>query len=287
MKKALIIELRARIASPHPAITHQVLRERNFELLDLFHEIADRLLKTRLPILQNTDGEPLSPHKLMFDLKAPPQAAFEAMKHLALDESDEDLLADATRDSEGRLTGMRFSWKKRGNKKHAGWDNTVLGWIEIDGTRLIRRSTRRRVPTRYARRSKRHSVRSFVIVRAKSNHWSRCLPISGGPQHAGGAASEESERFAELPEVREKISEMMAAHWEHWVSQPLPILGNRTPMDAVKDPDGREIVESLVLQGERLGRSPNLQTDGNVFRRLRGRLGLAEGGSTTGASTIG
>jgi hypothetical protein len=58
-------------------------------------------------------------------------------------------------------------------------------------------------------------------------------------------------------------------------------------MDAVKDPDGREIVESLVLQGERLGRSPNLQTDENVFRRLRGRLGLAEGGSTTGASTIG
>lgn len=69
-------------------------------------------------------------------------------------------------------------------------------------------------------------------------------------------------------EVREKISEMMAAHWEHWVSQPLPILGNRTPMDAVKDPDGREIVESLVLQGERLGRSPNLQT---ASRRTRDR----------------
>ena len=103
----------------------------------------------------------------------------------------------------------------------------------------------------------------------------------------GGAASEESERLAELPEVREKISEMMAAHWEHWVSQPLPILGNRTPMDAVKDPDGREIVESLVIQAERLGRSPNLQTDENVFQRLRGRLGLAGGQSTKAASTIG
>ena len=67
---------------------------------------------------------------------------------------------------------------------------------------------------------------------------------------------------------------MMAALWVHWVSQPLPILGNRTPMDAVKDPDGREIVESLVIQAERLGRSPNLQTDENVFQRLRGRLGL-------------
>jgi hypothetical protein len=32
-----------------------------------------------------------------------------------------------------------------------------------------------------------------------------------------GAASEEYERLAERPEVREKISELMAAHWEHWV----------------------------------------------------------------------
>ena len=106
-------------------------------MLDLFHEIADRLYNPRLPTLQNTDGEPLSLHKLVFDLNAVPQAAFDALKHLALDEPDEDLLADATRDSENKLTRVRFSWKKRGNKKHAGWDNTVLGWIEIDGKRLI------------------------------------------------------------------------------------------------------------------------------------------------------
>jgi hypothetical protein len=104
MEKASIIEMRTRIASAHPAITHQVLRDRDIELLDLFHEIADRLFNPRLPILQNTDGEPLSPHKLVFYLKASPQAAFDALKHLALDEPDEDLLADATRDCEaGRM----------------------------------------------------------------------------------------------------------------------------------------------------------------------------------------
>ena len=137
MEKAPIIELRAEIASAHPVITHQVLRNWDFELFDLFHEIADRLYNPRLPKLQNTDDEPFSPHKLVFDLNAAPQVAFDALKHLALDEWDEDLLADATRDSEEKLTRVRFSWKKRGNKKHAGWDNTVLGWIEIDGKRLI------------------------------------------------------------------------------------------------------------------------------------------------------
>jgi Protein of unknown function (DUF2384) len=62
--------------------------------------------------------------------------------------------------------------------------------------------------------------------------------MQGG--YATGTRPSECERLAERPEVREKISELMAAHWEHWVDEPLPILGNRTPMDAVKDPDGRE-----------------------------------------------
>jgi SEC-C motif len=281
MQKASIIELRTRIASAHPAITHEVLRERDVELLDLVHEIADRLFNPRLPTLQNTDGEPLSPHKLVFDLEAPPRAAFDALKHLALDEPDEDLLADATRDSEGKLTGVRISWKKRGNKKHAGWDNTVLGWIEIDRTRLIA-EVNSKARADAIRKKIEKALGAGVRYRASEIQSLEKMfadrQAAGGAR--GGAASEESERLAQLPEVREKISEMIAAHWEHWVSQPLPILENRTPMDAVKDPDGREIVESLVIQAERDGRSPDLQTDENVFRRLRGRLGLPEGRST-------
>jgi hypothetical protein len=116
-----------------PEITHEVLRDWDFELLELFHEIADRAFNPPLPILQNTDRDPISPHKLVFDLKAPPRAAFDALKHLALDDTDED----ATRDSQGRLTGVHISWKKRGNKIHASWDNTLLGSIEIDGARLV------------------------------------------------------------------------------------------------------------------------------------------------------
>ena len=94
----------------------------------------------------------------------------------------------------------------------------------------------------------------------------------------------ESDLLAETPEVRAKISEMMAEHWEHWVDEPLPILGNRTPMEAVKDVDGREIVELLVIQGERFSRNPTMPTDEDVFRRVRERLGLA--GSRRNSTTI-
>jgi SEC-C motif len=286
IEKAPVIELRAQIASAHPVITHQVMRDWDFELLDLFHEIADRLYNPQVPTLQNTDGEPLSLHKLLFDLKAPPQTAFDALKHLALDESEEDLLADATRDFEDKLTRVRFSWKKRGNEKHAGWENTVLGWIEINGTRLVAEvnsqaradAIRTKVETVLG-----EGVRYRASEIQSPERMLADLRVAGGH----GAASAERNRLAELPEVRAKISAMMAAHWEHWVDQPIPILGNRTPMEAVKDPDKREIVESLVIQAERTGRSPNLPTDENVFRRLRERLGLAgsRSQSTGGAST--
>jgi SEC-C motif len=287
MEKAPIIALRAQIASAHPVITHQVLRDWDFELLDLFHEIADRLYNPRLPTLQNTDGEPLSPHKLVFDLNVPPHVAFDALKHLALDELDEDLLSDATRDSDGKLTRVRFSWKKRGNKKHAGWDNTVLGWIEIEGTRLIAEvnsearadAIRRNIETALG-----DGVRYRASEIQSPERMLADLRATGSIRDS--AASRESDRLAETPEVRAKISEMMAAHWEHWVDAQLPILGNRTPMEAVKDTDGREIVESLVIQGERSGRSPNMPTDEDVFRRLREKLGLtrSRSNSTTGFS---
>ena len=94
---------------------------------------------------------------------------------------------------------------------------------------------------------------------------------------SGTTAAEEHARLAEYPEVREKLSEMLAGHWERWVDTPLPMLGNRTPMEAVKEPDVREIVESLVIQAERRGGGMHVPTpDEEIFHRLRERLGLAE-----------
>ena len=105
LEKATVIALRAGIAASCPVITQQVLREWDFELLDLFHDIADRLYNPQPPILQNTDGEPILLSMLVFELKAPLQTAFDALKHLALEELREDLRENATRDSGGRFDG--------------------------------------------------------------------------------------------------------------------------------------------------------------------------------------
>ena len=276
MEKAPIIELRARIAAANPVITHQILRDCNYQLLDLFHEIAERAFNPKMPTLQNTDGEALSPHKLVFDLNISPQAAFDALKHLGLEETEEDQLAEATRDAEGYLTQVRFTWMKRGNKMHATWNNTTLGAIEIDGKRLI-------AEVNSAARA--NTIRQLIEielgdgVRYRASEIQSLEKMLGESRVAGGgrdsAAAQEQQRLRELPEVREKLAEMIAAHWERWVDQPIPMLGNRTPMDAVKHADGREVVESLIIQAERHGQT-SAPTDPAVFLRLRKRLGLSE-----------
>ena len=135
LEKVPIIDLRALIASAEGKITRESLRDYDLEMLALFHDIADRVFDPPLPKLQNTDGDPIAPHKLIFDLDMSPQATLDALRHLTLDETDDELLEGATRDAAGRLIRVRFVWRKHGNAKHAEWTNTILGSIEIDGTR--------------------------------------------------------------------------------------------------------------------------------------------------------
>mgnify|MGYP006203559395 CR=1 FL=1 len=67
-----------------------------------------------LAILHTTAGyltQVSATHKLVFDLTTSPQTTFDALKHLALDEAEEDLLADATRGAGNALTRVRFVMK--------------------------------------------------------------------------------------------------------------------------------------------------------------------------------
>jgi hypothetical protein len=274
-EKAPIVALRSQIAAAHSPITHEVLRDYDFEMLALFHDIAERAFDPKLPELQNTDGEPLSPRKLIFDLDIPPQTAFDALKHLALDQSDEALLSEATTDPNGNLASVCFPWKKRGNEVHAEWDNTVLGTIVIDGARLTAEvnSEARADAALKAIEVALGDHAQFRVTQIQSME--KLLAdarASGGVR--SGAAAEEHKRLAESPEVRAKLAEMMAAHFERWVDQPIPALDGRTPLDAVKDADGRDIVESLVIEAERSGRAMNPPIGEAVFQRLRERLGL-------------
>jgi hypothetical protein len=74
------------------------------------------------------------------------------------------------------------------------------------------------------------------------------------------------------PEVKRQIQEKVQNQAEAWVSEKIPILGGRTPMQAAGDPDGREIVESLLLDWERRADEgayqPGIRPNLDVVRKL-------------------
>ena len=243
----------------------------DFEMLEVYHEIVASLFNPTLPQLQNTDGDPLSLQKLVYDIDSP-QGAFDALKHLCLDETDENLLSDAVRNAHGDLVTVRFSWLKRGNAQHSSWENTVLGTITIDRSRLtIEVNSQRRAEE--IRRLVEQALGNAARYRATEIQSVEKLLEHRDPTTESGKDQSISP-LAESPEVQAKLAEMLEQHYDNWINEKVPLLGDRTPLEAVKDRDGREIVESLILDIERRSKTMNLPLDETTVRRLRERLGL-------------
>ena len=274
--KPQMIAIRGQIAPKGgDLVSGEMLKESQAVLRELYLNVTRQIREQAVPKLQNTDGEPLSLQRLVFDIDSA-QAAFDALKHLAFDQSEEELLDASERDAQGGLARVRFDWKKAGNRMHKSWNNTVLGSIEIAGKRLSAEvNSANRADT--FKRLVEEALGARARYRAtKIQSPEKLLAQARTAERSGETPAErEQQALAELPEVKAKLAEMLEQHYESWISQRLPMLGNKTPLQAVKDPDGREMVEALVLQIERDGSNMTPPLDPAIARRLRERLGLA------------
>jgi hypothetical protein len=62
---------------------------------------------------------------------------------------------------------------------------------------------------------------------------------------------------------------------ESWIAEKIPALGNKTPVQAVKTREGREMVESLLVQFERAaGVMGDVDFELSLIRGVREKLGL-------------
>ncbi len=241
-------------------------------LRKLYLQLAERILYPPLPILHNTDGDPLVLHTLVFDIESP-QGAFDALKHLDLGSTEDELLADAARDAGGALQRVSLTWTKRGNRKHKVWNNTVLGTIEISRQRLtaeVNSVKRAAAFRRILERAMGEQVR-FRLAEVQS---AEKLVAQAHARPEARTPADCDSPLPDTPELREHLAALMARHYKDWVRQKIPALGGRTPLTAVKDSDGREMVEALVRDFERSNGLMPQPVDESVFRALRERLGL-------------
>ena len=270
-----ILYLRRRMKRSKKPITQDSLREWNLDLLFTYHEIVEPILNPRLPELQNTDGDPLVPHTLIYDIDSS-QAAFDALADLCIVADREELLEEARRDREGRLAGIAFDWQKAGNEKHKCWSNTVMGKIAIDGgcltaevnsenrALLFRKLMEERLPGARYRTTSIQSVESMLAEKK-----------SRAPTAAERQAEAERAALNAQPEVQALLAEELRRHYREWPDMKLPGLGNKTPRHAVKSRDGRELVEGILLQMER--NAENLPGfDPAIVQELRLTLGLTQ-----------
>jgi len=251
--KPTLIELRKEIKEGRLLITDEDLLEWDMELREAYLDI-DHHLHTP-PTMQNTDGDLLEFHKLIFEIKDP-DVAFGKLASLCTVESPEALRKTAESDEKGRITKVNFSWTKKGNKKITYYENTILGEVSIDHKKLtvqvnsIKRANRIRkeIKTRMGSDAK-FKLDAIEDMDSIMNH-------SDENSLKYKKFQEKHDAMMENPEIQQQLQKMLSKHWDDWVDIKLPALGNITPRKAVKTADGREAVEALLYDIE-TGKMPD------------------------------
>ncbi|MCK5096700.1 MAG: hypothetical protein KAR45_01280, partial [Desulfobacteraceae bacterium] len=128
-----IIQIRKQIADDLSTITDTGLIDWDFELRELYFEIENILYNP--PKMNNTDGDPLEHHKLVFEI-TDPDFVFENLASLNVVDTLENMKQHAKTDAKGRILEADITWTKQGNKKIASYDNTILGEIKINKNKL-------------------------------------------------------------------------------------------------------------------------------------------------------
>ncbi|MFO7840323.1 MAG: SEC-C metal-binding domain-containing protein [Desulfosalsimonadaceae bacterium] len=275
------IDFRQAIMEAQGEVTAEILRDYDLEMemRGIFFRIFEKAMNPEPPVMQNTDGDPLAPVKLIYELTCSPLEAFRALKILAWGADDEELLSEAEYDDTGEMVRIHFSWMKKGNQKHPEWSNTVMGRIGIDKDRLTvevnSENRSKTIQKEVKKRLKNKAVYKNTVmtsVEKMLEEQGQGEFMGAGPGPGGQALSQEE--MMQIPELKEQMAEMAEKHWEHWMDTPLPALGDLTPRQAADDPIGREKLAGLFLSWEAMA---SKSTD-NLFSpdigKLKQKLGL-------------
>ncbi len=260
-------------AGADTTLRNSALIRYDFSNRELYWDLVLPLLNPVPPQLHNTDGDPLSMQRLIFAIDSP-AVAFSALKGLAVGQSEDELLQDAEYTAGGELRCIAFNWTKRGNSRHKGWETTVLGRIDIGGTQLtaevnsapraaeFKRLVSERLGEKAHYRATEIQSMERLLAEARAN----------SPRATAQADADQAALMAQ-PEVQAQLRDMLTRHYEAWVDEELPALRGKTPREAVRTAPGREKVEALIRDIERMG--PGMGGyDPSVADNLRKRLGI-------------
>lgn len=268
-----IIPLRKKFKKVHKSFTSEILREYDIELLEIFWDFYENLRNPQMPILSNTDGHLLVPHKLVFAIESTDEA-FNALHDLNFNATKEELYSDAVLFEDGKIKSIEFPWLVRGNKKNKHWENTVLGHVRLESGKMIVEVNSKERSKNFLSVLKKRMPKGWTLLETVTEDLRSQLKN----QIQSGAVFEEDEATKELnerPEVKAAMAKMNEGHWKNWPTTRLPALQGKTPIEAVRSKDGRAMVDALLTDFERRAeRNPLPGQTTETFHKLRERLGV-------------
>lgn len=238
-----IIDMRERFR-PKGLLTREELQDYSFELRQAYHEIVDTLMHPKIPVMQNTDGDPLELTTLTYALGVPAAVAVERLTPLAL-LRDEAHITDETYDATGALCSATLTWIKAGNRKMKDWDNTTLGTLRVNESQLVVEVNSARRRRRIEKAIAKHLGSGATLVDTTVTDITEVLEERRSP--SASLASLPSQDIApSSPGLQAIEAELARRHWDAWLDTKVPALGNRTPRQAAKSASGRERLEALL-----------------------------------------
>ncbi|MBL0176061.1 MAG: SEC-C domain-containing protein [Ignavibacteria bacterium] len=274
-------------------------------MLELENDHHEEYLEQRNALLHrkiqmcNTDGDPLLFITLTWSI-ASQGDSFEVLKDLqqtVSEESDEELHAAAREDAGPGDPTLKIHWLKQRTPPSASkeasasrgtipGDNILYATISIgvDTLTIEVNSERRADEARKMMKQRFGDKAVFLKMEAKSLE-----QLHTEQPHERTAEELDRERsLNDSPEARALIEEMMRRHWETWPDMPVPALRGMTPRNAARDPLGRELLESLLLDFEQKNAvvEAPLRVDVDALRKTLGMKGRGprsrgrEGGKT-------
>lgn len=239
----------------------------------------------RPPQLINTDKDPLLPQKVHFDVESA-DSAFHGLKGLAEGIPEDELRSHATV-ADGLIVKAEIPWLggTRDARKRLGGP-VLLGTMNIEDGNLIisvnstkrAKKIRRLVEKRLGTEAVYKTTLIEPIEAEVERMWAAAASGSSKPAAEGRAQGTERTgviSLADLPaEVRLKLEETARQHWVTWFDLPVPALNNMTPREAAKTEEGRELLESLLLDYERHDDADNENLMRPDIPELRRKLGM-------------
>ena len=242
-----IIDFREQFLKPRGGLDRAALKSRALDVVLVYRQLVEQVLNPAPPELRNTDGDRFEATTLEFELRCGVREAFDRLATLSVVRSRDELLEDASRNAAGELTEVEIDWGKKGNRQHHDWDNTTLGQITLSSGAI-------RVSVNSAKRAKK--IRGLVEKRLGRDVLYLRQTIESAEALLDPARRDAIETrdddagdaFAATPEGRAYLAEMNRRHWEAWLDDRVPALGNITPRQAARTPLGRERIEALLTE---------------------------------------